>query len=60
MLEWQKTGQEPRPKYRLSVKGRHVLGMAGIWGPLARLKDGAMGELLRGRHVGSQPSSRYP
>jgi putative SOS response-associated peptidase YedK len=34
MLEWKKTtGNEPRPKYRLSVKGRHVLGMAGLWGP---------------------------
>jgi putative SOS response-associated peptidase YedK len=33
MLEWKKTGTGPRPKYRLSVKGRHILGMAGIWGP---------------------------
>jgi putative SOS response-associated peptidase YedK len=34
MLEWQKTtGKELRPKYRLSVKGRHVLGMAGLWAP---------------------------
>jgi putative SOS response-associated peptidase YedK len=34
MLEWKKTtGNEPRPKYRLSVKGRHVLGMAGLWAP---------------------------
>jgi putative SOS response-associated peptidase YedK len=34
ILEWQKTpGNEPRPKYRLSVKGRHVLGMAGLWAP---------------------------
>jgi putative SOS response-associated peptidase YedK len=32
MLEWKKTtGNEPRPKYRLSVKGRHILGMAGLW-----------------------------
>jgi putative SOS response-associated peptidase YedK len=34
MLEWKKaSGNEPRPKYRLSVKGRHVLGMAGLWSP---------------------------
>jgi putative SOS response-associated peptidase YedK len=30
-FEWKKTAPEPRPKYRLSVKGRHVLGMAGVW-----------------------------
>ncbi len=34
MLEWKKTtGKEPRLKYRLSVKGRHVLGMAALWSP---------------------------
>ena len=33
MLEWKKTGTGPRPKYRLSVKGRHILGMAGLWAP---------------------------
>jgi putative SOS response-associated peptidase YedK len=33
MLEWQKMGTRPRPKYRLSVKGRHILGMAGLWAP---------------------------
>jgi len=31
-FEWQKTAPEPRPKYRLSIKGRTVLGMAGLWG----------------------------
>jgi len=40
MLEWKKTGTGPRPKYRLSVKGRHVLGMAGIWGPWQNPKTG--------------------
>lgn len=40
MLEWQKTGKNPRPKYRLSVKGRHVLGMAGIWAPWRDPKTG--------------------
>jgi putative SOS response-associated peptidase YedK len=40
MLEWQKTGTGPRPKYRLSVKGRHVLGMAGIWAPWKNPKTG--------------------
>jgi putative SOS response-associated peptidase YedK len=40
MLEWQKTGAEPRPKYRLSVKGRHVFGMAGIWAPWCDPKTG--------------------
>jgi putative SOS response-associated peptidase YedK len=39
-FEWQKTAPEPRPKYRLSVKGRHVLGMAGIWGPWQNPKTG--------------------
>src|SRR6266403_1605944 len=32
-FEWKKTGPEPRPKYRLTAKGRNVLGMAGLWGP---------------------------
>jgi putative SOS response-associated peptidase YedK len=40
MLEWKKTGTEPRPKYRLSVKGRHVLGMAGLWSPWKNPKTG--------------------
>jgi putative SOS response-associated peptidase YedK len=41
MLEWKKTtGKEPRPKYRLSVKGRHVLGMAGLWSPWKNPKTG--------------------
>jgi hypothetical protein len=40
MLEWQKTGTGPRPKYRLSVKGRHVLGMAGLWAPWMNPKTG--------------------
>src|SRR5271154_249651 len=41
MLEWKKTtGDEPRPKYRLSVKGRHVLGMAGLWSPWMNPKTG--------------------
>jgi putative SOS response-associated peptidase YedK len=40
MLEWKKTAPLPRPKYRLSVKGRHVLGMAGIWGPWQNPKTG--------------------
>jgi putative SOS response-associated peptidase YedK len=39
-FEWQKMAPEPRPKYRLSVKGRHVLGMAGIWGPWQNPKTG--------------------
>jgi putative SOS response-associated peptidase YedK len=40
MLEWKKTGTGPKPKYRLSVKGRHVFGMAGIWGPWKNPKTG--------------------
>jgi putative SOS response-associated peptidase YedK len=32
-FEWQKTAPEPRPKYKLTAKGRNVLGMAGLWGP---------------------------
>jgi putative SOS response-associated peptidase YedK len=39
-FEWKKTAPEPRPKYRLAVKGRHVLGMAGIWGPWQNPKTG--------------------
>jgi putative SOS response-associated peptidase YedK len=39
-FEWQKTAPEPRPKYRLSVKGRPVLGMAGLWGPWENPKTG--------------------
>src|SRR5437868_5283555 len=39
-FEWQKTAPEPRPKYRLSVKGRPVLGMAGLWGPWRNPKTG--------------------
>jgi putative SOS response-associated peptidase YedK len=31
---------ERRPTYRLSVKGRHVLGMAGIWEPWQNPKTG--------------------
>jgi putative SOS response-associated peptidase YedK len=27
----EKTATGPKPKYRLSVKGRHILGMAGVW-----------------------------
>jgi putative SOS response-associated peptidase YedK len=40
MLEWEKTSSGPKPKYRLSVKGRHVLGMAGLWGPWKNPKTG--------------------
>lgn len=32
-FEWRKTEKEPRPKYKLSVKGRPVFGMAGVWSP---------------------------
>jgi putative SOS response-associated peptidase YedK len=39
-FEWKKTAPEPRPKYRLSSKGRNVLGMAGIWGPWQNSKTG--------------------
>jgi putative SOS response-associated peptidase YedK len=39
-FEWQKTMPEPRPKYRLSVKGRHILGMAGIWAPWQNPRTG--------------------
>jgi putative SOS response-associated peptidase YedK len=39
-FEWEKTAPEPRPKYRLSVKGRHVLGMAGLWGLWQNPKTG--------------------
>jgi putative SOS response-associated peptidase YedK len=40
MFEWKKTATEPRPKYRLSIKGRHVLGMAGLWSPWINPKTG--------------------
>jgi len=40
MLEWKKTASGSKPKYRLSVKGRHVLGMAGLWGPWKNPKTG--------------------
>jgi putative SOS response-associated peptidase YedK len=30
-FEWKKTASGPKPKYRLSVKGQHILGMAGVW-----------------------------
>ena len=40
MLEWEKTGADPRPKYRLSVKGRDVFGMASIWAPWRDPKTG--------------------
>jgi putative SOS response-associated peptidase YedK len=39
-FEWKKTAPEPRPKYRLSSKGKMVLGMAGIWGPWQNPKTG--------------------
>jgi putative SOS response-associated peptidase YedK len=39
-FEWQKTAPEPRPKYRLTAKGRNVLGMAGLWGPWLNPKTG--------------------
>jgi putative SOS response-associated peptidase YedK len=39
-FEWRKTGAEPRPKYRLSVKGRGVFGMAGVWSPWMNPKTG--------------------
>src|ERR1700744_3693181 len=39
-FEWKKTATEPRPKYRLTAKGRTVLGMAGIWGPWQNPKTG--------------------
>jgi putative SOS response-associated peptidase YedK len=28
-FEWKKTASGPKPKYKLSIKGRHILGMAG-------------------------------
>jgi putative SOS response-associated peptidase YedK len=40
MLEWKKTTTGPKPKYRLSVKGRHVFGMAGLWGAWKNPKTG--------------------
>ena len=39
-FEWRKTGTEPRPKYKLSVKGRGVFGMAGVWSPWMNPKTG--------------------
>jgi putative SOS response-associated peptidase YedK len=39
-FEWKKTGPEPRPKYRLSAKGRKVFGMAGVWSPWINPKTG--------------------
>jgi putative SOS response-associated peptidase YedK len=39
-FEWKKTAPEPRPKYRLSSRGRNVLGMAGLWGPWQNPKTG--------------------
>ena len=39
-FEWRKTGNEPRPKYKLSVKGRGVFGMAGVWSPWMNPKTG--------------------
>ena len=39
-FEWKKTAPEPRPKYRLTAKGRNVLGMAGIWGPWQNPRTG--------------------
>jgi putative SOS response-associated peptidase YedK len=39
-FEWKKTGSEPRPKYRLTAKGRNTLGMAGIWVPFQNPKTG--------------------
>ncbi len=39
-FEWRKMGKEPRPKYRLSVKGRPVFGMAGVWSPWMNPKTG--------------------
>jgi putative SOS response-associated peptidase YedK len=39
-FEWQKTAPESRPKYRLTAKGRNVLGMAGLWGPWQNPKTG--------------------
>ena len=39
-FEWRKTAKEPRPKYKLSVKGRPVFGMAGVWSPWMNPKTG--------------------
>jgi putative SOS response-associated peptidase YedK len=49
-FEWRKTGAEPRPKYRLSVKGRGVFGMAGVWSPWMTSEDGAVGGYVFERH----------
>jgi putative SOS response-associated peptidase YedK len=40
-FEWKKAAPEPRPKYKLSVKGRLVLGMAGVWQPWINPKTGS-------------------
>jgi putative SOS response-associated peptidase YedK len=32
-FEWQKSATAPKPKYRLSVKGKNTFGMAGVWSP---------------------------
>lgn len=40
-FEWRKTGAGPRPKYRLSVKGRRVFGMAGVWSPWMNPRRGS-------------------
>jgi putative SOS response-associated peptidase YedK len=39
-FEWGKTEKGPRPKYKLSVKGRPVFGMAGLWSPWMNPKTG--------------------
>jgi putative SOS response-associated peptidase YedK len=39
-FEWRKTGTGSRPKYKLSVKGRGVFGMAGVWSPWMNPKTG--------------------
>jgi putative SOS response-associated peptidase YedK len=38
-FEWKKTAPD-RPKYKLSVKGREMLGMAGLCGPWKNPKTG--------------------
>jgi putative SOS response-associated peptidase YedK len=30
-FEWKKTASGPKPRYRLSIKRRHIFGMAGVW-----------------------------
>jgi putative SOS response-associated peptidase YedK len=39
-FEWKKTASGPKPKYRLTAKGRHLLGMAGVWQPWQNPKTG--------------------